>query len=333
MGEFNEGAKPKSGILGRALTGNVFVKHNLAFMNEGDKDGYNVYKQDIRNGLAARTDDPASSFSNTAKKKNYKRSLSVWETKESFNPAEWEQFWLEYQPAGEFQWQGLPAEVQAQFEELFLGGTEEANEDALTNGFSEGGTTITGLVPQLLSSALTSLDGNVATPTQITENSSISFRAHSGGTGDNLGVALTTDNVFEKLEILIRNQSKAMRQRQNRKFMVSHGTADIMKEAQRLKLNFKGVDVTEAGIMRYAGYEFVENPSFPDNTILLASMGGNMKTDSIQLGTSKSSDFNNLAVARLSEFNRKWAMVLTFATDIFVVRPEEICFYSDQAVA
>jgi hypothetical protein len=37
---FNVGAKPNSGILARALTGNIFVAMNLAFMNEGDKDGY-----------------------------------------------------------------------------------------------------------------------------------------------------------------------------------------------------------------------------------------------------------------------------------------------------
>ena len=43
---FNVGGAPV-GILARALTGNVFVEKNLAFMNEGDKDGYNVYKHDI----------------------------------------------------------------------------------------------------------------------------------------------------------------------------------------------------------------------------------------------------------------------------------------------
>ena len=124
-----------------------------------------------------------------------------------------------------------------------------------------------------------------------------------------------------------------MRKRAGRKFMVSHGTADLIKEAQRLELNFKGVDVSDAGIMRYAGYDIIENPSFPDNQILLASMTGDMKTDAIQLGTSLSSDYNNLEVNRISNFGREYGMLLTFAIDIFLVRPEEVCFYTDQTIA
>ena len=109
--------------------------------------------------------------------------------------------------------------------------------------------------------------------------------------------------------------------------MVSHGTADLVREAQRLELNFKGVDVTEEGVMRYAGYDIVENASFPDDTIIFCSMTGDMKSDAIQLGTSMSSDFNNLEVERLSNFGREFGMLLTFAIDIYVVRPEEISYY------
>jgi hypothetical protein len=124
-----------------------------------------------------------------------------------------------------------------------------------------------------------------------------------------------------------------MRKRANRKFMISHGTADLIREAQRLELNFKGVDVTEEGVMRYAGYDLIENPSFPDDTILFASMSGDLKTDAIQMGTSLSSDFNNLEVNRLNNFNRVYGMFLTFALDIFVVRPEEVCFYTIETIA
>ena len=36
-----------------------------------------------------------------------------------------------------------------------------------------------------------------------------------------------------------------------------------------------------------------------------------------------SSDFNNVTVDRVSAFSLIWGMLLTFALDIFVVRPEE----------
>ena len=326
---FNVGSAPV-GILTRALTGNIFVEQNLAYMNEGDKDGYNVWKFDIRNTLSAAVVDPT--FVDSSAQADFKRSLTIVQSNETFDPAGYHGYWLEYQPSGTFQWEGLPAQVQSAMEELFLGTSAEAVEDELTNGTSNllaGGS----LIEQLLGAGLTSLNGATATSAQITNNSAISFRANAGGTSDNLGVALATTNIFQKLELLIKNQTKEMRKRAGRKFMVSHGTADLITEAQRLELNQKGVDVTEAGIMRYAGYEIIQNPSFPDNTILFASMTGDMKSDSIQLGTSMSADFNNLAVDRISNFSRNWGMLLTFAIDIFVVRPEEICFYSDQAVA
>lgn len=324
---FNVGSAPV-GILARALTGNIFVEKSLAYMNEGDKDGYNAYKHDIKNVLRARSADPASNISNTSQKQAFKRNLAVVESFETFDPADYYTHWKDYQPEGNFQWEGLPTEVQSTLEELLLGTAAEASEDLLTNGTS----IVTGLVPQLKSTAYTNLSGAAATPTQNVNNTAIAFRAHSAGSGDTLGEVLTADNVFDKLEILIKYQTKAMRKRVNRKFMISHGTGDLIRTAQRLKLNFKGVDVTEAGVMRYAGYDLIENPSFPDNTILFCSMSGDMKTDAIQLGTSMSSDFNNLEVNRLSNFGRSWGMLLTFALDIFVVRPEEVCFYTTSAL-
>jgi hypothetical protein len=328
---FNVGPAP-SGVLARALTGNIFVEKNLAFMNEGDKDGYNAYKHDIKNVIRARSANPAATVANTSKKEAYKRSLTVVESFETFDPSEYHNFWREYQPEGEFQWEGLPTEVQAALEELFLGASAEAAEDALTNGSSD--PAITGLIPQLQDPTLTNLNGASPTPTQVVGRSAIAFRADSGAgaTGDSAYEALTTDNVFEKLELLIRKQTKEMRKRPGRKFMVSNGTMDLIMEAQRLKLNFKGVDVTDDGTRRYAGYDIVANPSFPDNTIMFCSMTGDMKTDAIQLGTSMSSDFNNLEVDRVSNFGREWGMLLTFALDIFVVRTEEICFYTPAAI-
>ena len=326
---FNVGQAPV-GVLARALTGNIFVEKSLAYMNEGDKDGYNCYKHDIKNVLRAYSANPASVVANSSKKQNFKRNLAIVESFETFDPADYHTHWKEYQPNGEFQWEELPSEVQSTLEELFLGTSAEAVEDELTNGTSG---LVGGLISQLASNALTVLNGADATPTQVVGNSAIAFRASAGEAGDNEGVALTTANIFQKLELLIKKQTKAMRKRAGRKFMVSHGTADLIKEAQRLELNFKGVDISQEGVMRYAGYDIIENPSFPDNQILFASMSGDMKSDAIQLGTSLSSDYNNLEVNRISNFGREYGMLLTFAIDIFLVRPEEVCYYTDQTIA
>ena len=247
---FNVGSKPV-GILTRALTGNVFVEQNLAFMNEGDKDGYNVYKHDIKNVLRARTTNPGSSAN----------SIDVK------NDSDYYSFWKDYQPAGQFQWEGLPSEVQSAMEELFLGSAAEAVEASLTNGSTD---FTSGLIDQLVSTGYTQIvKGTPATSTQIANNTGIAFRAHAGGAGEYAYAAITTSNIFSKLELMIQNQTTEQRKRSGRKFMVNHTTADILMEAQRLELNFKGVDIIDEGVMRYAGYEFVINQSFPDNTILL----------------------------------------------------------------
>ncbi len=324
---FNVGAAPV-GVLARALTGNVFVEQSLAYMNEGDKDGYNAYKHDIKNVLRARSANPAATVANTSQKEAFKRTLVVVESFETFDPADYHNHWKEFQPAGEFQWEGLPAEVQSTLEELFLGSSAEATEELL---FSGDGTLITGIIPQLESNALTSLDGAVATPTQVVQNTAIAYRRHGGSTTP--AVAITSANIFPILEELIQNQSKAMRKRSGKKFLVSHATADLLREGQRLELNFKGVDVTEEGVLRYAGYDLIEAPYMEDDKIIFASMTGDIKTDAIQMGTSMSSDYNNLEVNRLSNFGREWGMLLTFALDIFVVRPEEVCFYTTETIA
>jgi hypothetical protein len=329
MSTFNEGTKPQ-GILTRALTENVFVEKNLAYMNEGDKDGYNVYKHDVKNVLQARTANPAASANENTEKNAIFRSLTHLESMETFDPADYHNYWREYQPTGLFQWEELPAVVKFSLEELFLGHTAMASEELLTNG---GATDpLLGLVYQLQDDDLTDLAGVEPTSAQITQNTHICFRAHAGGSGDREGVALTAQNIFAKMEILIKNQNRSMRKRPNRKFMMGSAAIDLMREAQRTELNFKGVDITEAGIMRYGGFEVIENKSFPTNDIVFASMGGDFINDAFQMGTSSSADFNNVTVDRLSNFGREYGMLLTFTLDIFVVRPEEVCYYTDQAL-
>ena len=55
----NNVSRAPQGILEKALTGNIWISQNLAFMNEGDKDGYSVYKHDLTTGIRAKTDDPS----------------------------------------------------------------------------------------------------------------------------------------------------------------------------------------------------------------------------------------------------------------------------------
>jgi len=190
---------------------------------------------------------------------------------------------------------------------------------------------ILGLIPQLEDPSLTNLDGGEATVDQTVNNTAIGFVAHAGGSGDTLSEVFTAANIFDILELAIRKQNKRLRKRPGRKFMCSHATADMIRAAQR-GAEFKGVEFTEEGVMRYGGFDIIENPSFEDNKLVFCSMTGDFKTDAIQLGTSLSTDHNNLTVARADVWSRDWGMLLTFALDIYVVRPEEVVFYTSATI-
>ena len=329
MGDFNTGAAPV-GVLARALTGNVFMEENLAYMNEGDKDSYNAYKHDLKNVLRARTVNPSSNLGASAKKAAHNRVLGVVETIEGFDPGEYHNHWREYQPEGVFDFENLPREVQMVLEELFLGTAAEAAGELLTTG--DGSVAgIVGIVTQMRSAALVTLNGDAATPEQTVSNTRMAFKATAGGSGINLGVAIVSGNLLDKFELMISNQTKAMRKRPGRKFMVSQEIADIFGALQRDLTIHKGVSIDAEGVMKYGGYELVINNDFGASEIMLASMTGDLKTDAIQLGTSMSADFNNVIVDKIDNFSRNMGMLLTFALDIYVVRPEEVCFYTDQA--
>ena len=328
MSNVGEAAK---GILTKALAENIFIEKNLCFMNEGNKHSYNIFKLDIANVLTAAQDNPA--IQTTTQRGAINRILTHVQSTNGFDPSDYHAYWLEFQPDGKFLWETLPTNIKFALEELFLGQAAEATEALLTIGDTDNGDAMDGLIPQLRNTGLTALNGTAVSATQTTANTAIAFRAHDAGTNDTLGVALTSQNVFSKFEILLKNQSKSMRKRANRKFMIGSATMDLLGEAQRLELTNKGVNITEAGVMRYAGFEIIENSSFPENDIMFCSMSGDMNSDAIQLGTSSSEDRNNVQVERVSAFSRSYGMVLQFAIDIYLVRPEEIVYYTDQTVS
>ena len=318
----NVGQAPVA-ILTQALTENVFMQNNLC---------YNVWKQSMTGALRAISNSPMDNANAYGDGTVEFRTLGVVELAASFNPNDYKNFWLTHQPDGLFNYQTLPTEVQNTLTNLFLSHVAEQANDLLTNG---DGTisSIEGIISQLTTGGITSLDGAEPTAAQREANLHIAFGAGAqiggvGATGDALAAVITSSNVFSIFELLLRKQNRSMRKRPNRKFMVAPSTADLVREAQRLNLNHKGVDVTEAGIMKYGGFEIIVNDDFADGDVVFASMGGDFKTDAFQMGTSSAADMNNLHVAPQGEFNRNWGMLVTFALDIYVARPEEVCIYS-----
>ena len=327
----NVGHAPQ-GVLSQALTGNIFVEKNLAFMNEGDTGSFNVFKHDVKNVLVAHSVNPVAAVANAHASTNANIQLSHLQSFQTFNPHTYVNYWREFQPTGDFNFRALPEAVRYSLEDLFMSNVALAAQNTLTNGNGDTAN-CNGIVPQLLAVGLTDLAGVAPDHIQVAASSHICFRAAAGFADDRLGVALTTTNIFEKLEIMIKNQNSIMRRRPNRKFMVGSTTLDILKSAQRLSLTYKGTDITEDGVARHGGYDIIENTSMPDNTMILCSMGGDLNNDAIQMGTSKSSDMNKVTVDRLSPFSEEYGMLVSFSLEIAVVRPEEVCFYSDQAPA
>lgn len=115
----NVGRAPQ-GILEKALTGNIWISQNLAFMNEGDKDGYSVYKHDLSTGIRAKTDDPSSANSGTFAKSAVQRPLTVLESYHSFNPRRLPQLLERVSTRRKFRFRKTSCSSSVFFRELIL---------------------------------------------------------------------------------------------------------------------------------------------------------------------------------------------------------------------
>ena len=138
-------------------------------------------------------------------------------------------------------------------------------------------------------------------------------------------VALTIANIGDALQSTLNAVARAVLYNPGLKFFVSYKTAQLWEQYQRTVL-YKGVDMTAAGIMRFAGRTIVPLNGIPDDTIFLA-IGAADANSNLWVGMN-STDDNTLQLQRLQNNSELYFVKMLMKVDTNYGFSEETALYA-----
>lgn len=138
-------------------------------------------------------------------------------------------------------------------------------------------------------------------------------------------VALTITNIGDALQSTLNAVARAVLYNPGLKFFVSYKTAQIWEQYQRTVL-YKGVDMTAAGIMRFAGRTIVPLNGMPDDCIFLA-IGKADASSNLWVGMN-STDDNTLQLQRLQNNSEMYFVKMLMKVDTNYGFSEETALYA-----
>lgn len=138
-------------------------------------------------------------------------------------------------------------------------------------------------------------------------------------------VVLTVSNIGDAFQGTLNVIARAVLYNPGLKFFVSYKTAQVWEQYQRTVL-YKGVDMTAAGIMRFAGRTIVPLNGMPDDTIFLA-IGAADASSNLWVGMN-STDDNTLQLQRLQNNSELYFVKMLMKVDTNYGFAEETALYA-----
>ncbi len=138
-------------------------------------------------------------------------------------------------------------------------------------------------------------------------------------------VALTEANVAAAFKGTLAAVNKNVLYDPALKFFVSYATAQLWENAQQ-NAGFKGIDNTQAGLMRFGGRTVVPLYGMPDNTILLAKGSADLKSN-LWIGMN-SVDDASLTFQRLQNNSELYFIKMLMKVDTNYGFSEELALYT-----
>jgi len=137
----------------------------------------------------------------------------------------------------------------------------------------------------------------------------------------NVNVAGEFDRGFQKIAPALRYDPKM-------RYFCSYLTYDLYTEYQRNVVTqpYKGIDITEAGVLKFRGHEIVRVADFPENTFYIAKALPTMESN-LWLGVNSSDDQNNLKIGQVAANSDFWFVKGKMKIDVNYVTPAEITYY------
>jgi hypothetical protein len=127
-------------------------------------------------------------------------------------------------------------------------------------------------------------------------------------------ITLTASNVAGELERGFQKIPEALRFDIGMKYFVSYKTFDLYRQFQQTTQTYKGVDVTQEGVMRFNGREIVPIPDFPDDTYIIAK-GMASPESNLWVGMNSMSD-EGLKLAPLQANSELWFIKMLMKVDV-----------------
>jgi len=144
-------------------------------------------------------------------------------------------------------------------------------------------------------------------------------------------VALTSGNIFEKLEAVKAICPEAVYEDERVTYMVSYKTAQIYADAQKAQTQ-KGVDKTSAGVMQFDGKRVVSLQGMPNDTIVLCKGSRDLMTN-LWLGVNAVDEDEYLKLMPLQNNSSLWFLKMLMKVDVNYSFSEETALYTTETYA
>jgi hypothetical protein len=292
-----------SNFITKAITGNEIVQGGHCYVKDGIKKEYHIPRLNVDNIIQDRAETPTSQGSITVDgRKLVPQDYMIYV---EFNPRDFEDHWYAAQMAPKL----IDARLPATAESVIIQEVLKAHDRFLGKA--------------LLQSDLT---GNAAKPFGYFDGFVTRAKAANSGTIIVPSpAALTTANIGGAFQSTLNLVPSGLLYDLSLKFFVSYKTAQIWEEAQRTG-TYKGVDGTQAGLMRFAGRQVVPLAGMPDNTILAAK--GSANTESNLWVGMNSKDDATVKLSPLQANSELWFIKMLCKVDAQIGYNEETVLYS-----
>jgi hypothetical protein len=139
-------------------------------------------------------------------------------------------------------------------------------------------------------------------------------------------VALTKTNVVDAFEGVLDVTDQLASEDAGFKMIINKKTADLYRKYQQSQ-GFKGVEVTQKGVMDYSGVSIVIDPHVPNDTVIgtytEAGEGSNF-----WMGTNLTSDLSTLKYGKLADYSNEWFTRMDCRLGFGIRNPEHATLYS-----
>lgn len=289
-----------SNFIVKAITGNEIVQGGHAYVKDGIKKKYTIPRLSVENLIQDRAPTPTSQGSmkvdgRTLEPEDYMIYVE-------FNPRDFEDHWF----AAQLNKNLIDTRLPVTAESVIIQEVLKAH-----NNF--------------LGKALMQSDKTGTKPFAYFDGFITKAKADSKTVLAASPVALTTGNIGQAFQNVLNVAAPGILYDLSLKYFVSYKTAQIWEEAQRTG-TYKGVDNTQAGLMRFAGRTVVPIAGMPDNTIMLVKGSADLSSN-LWVGMNSTEDAT-VQLARLQANSELWFIKMLCKADAQIGFTEEAVLYS-----